>query len=40
MVVVHQKLADIVLHGFKEDNYGIIEDCHQSMMHILAQHIR
>jgi D-sedoheptulose 7-phosphate isomerase len=33
------KIADIVLH-VKEDNYGIVEDCHQSMMHILAQHIR
>ena len=33
------KLSDIVLH-VKEDNYGIIEDCHQCLMHILAQHIR
>ena len=33
------KLADYVLH-VQEDNYGIIEDCHQSLMHILAQHIR
>ena len=33
------QIADIVLH-VKEDNYGIVEDCHQSMMHILAQHIR
>lgn len=32
-------LAEIVLHvdGF---NYGIVEDVHQSLMHILAQHIR
>lgn len=33
------KIADCVLH-VKENNYGIIEDCHQSLMHILAQHIR
>lgn len=33
------KLADMVLH-VKENNYGIIEDCHQCLMHILAQHIR
>lgn len=33
------QLADIVLH-VKENNYGIIEDCHQSLMHIFAQHIR
>ncbi|NBO22684.1 SIS domain-containing protein [bacterium] len=33
------KLADHVLH-IKENNYGIIEDCHQCLMHILAQHIR
>ena len=32
-------LADVVLH-VQENNYGIIEDCHQCMMHILAQHIR
>ena len=33
------KLADYVLH-VKEDNYGIVEDCHQCLMHILAQQIR
>lgn len=33
------KLADIVLH-VKEDNYGIVEDAHQSLMHIMAQFIR
>jgi D-sedoheptulose 7-phosphate isomerase len=32
-------LADMVLH-VQEDNYGIIEDCHQCLMHIIAQHIR
>lgn len=31
--------ADIVLH-IKSNNYGVIEDCHQSLMHILAQHLR
>lgn len=33
------KLADIVLH-VKEDNYGIVEDAHQSLMHVMAQFIR
>jgi len=33
------KLADINLH-VTADNYGIIEDVHQSLMHILAQYIR
>jgi phosphoheptose isomerase len=33
------KLADLVLH-VQDDNYGIVEDCHQALMHILAQHIR
>lgn len=32
-------LADVCL-WVREDNYGIIEDCHQSFMHILAQSIR
>jgi D-sedoheptulose 7-phosphate isomerase len=32
-------LADIVLHVAAE-NYGIVEDIHQSMMHSLAQHLR
>lgn len=32
-------LADIPLH-VPVDNYGVVEDCHQSIMHILAQHIR
>jgi D-sedoheptulose 7-phosphate isomerase len=34
-----KELADYVLH-VQEDNYGIIEDCHQALMHIIAQHIR
>lgn len=33
------KLADINLH-VDADNYGVIEDVHQSLMHILAQYIR
>lgn len=32
-------LADVNLH-IAADNYGVIEDVHQSLMHILAQHIR
>lgn len=33
------KIADVNLH-VAADNYGVIEDVHQSLMHILAQHIR
>ncbi len=33
------RLADISLH-VEGDNYGVIEDTHQSIMHILAQYIR
>ena len=32
-------LADIVLHVAAE-NYGIVEDIHQSMMHCFAQYLR
>ena len=32
-------LADILLH-VDEKNYGIVEDAHQALMHILAQRIR
>jgi|GEM_PF-175510 len=32
-------LADINLH-VEGDNYGVIEDAHQSIMHILAQYLR
>ncbi len=32
-------LADVNLH-VDTDNYGVIEDVHQSLMHILAQFIR
>lgn len=37
--VVENKLADIILH-IDSKNYGIVEDCHQSLMHILAQYLR
>jgi len=33
------KIADVNLH-VAADNYGVIEDVHQSLMHILAQHVR
>jgi len=33
------KLADVNLH-IDADNYGVIEDVHQSLMHILAQYVR
>lgn len=33
------KIAHVNLH-VAADNYGVIEDVHQSLMHILAQHIR
>jgi phosphoheptose isomerase len=32
-------IADVNLH-VSGDNYGVIEDVHQSLMHLLAQHIR
>jgi D-sedoheptulose 7-phosphate isomerase/D-glycero-D-manno-heptose 1,7-bisphosphate phosphatase len=32
-------IADVNLH-VAADNYGVIEDIHQSLMHILAQHLR
>lgn len=33
------RLADISLH-VRADNYGLVEDVHQSLMHILAQYLR
>ena len=33
------RIADVDLHVVA-DNYGVIEDVHQSLMHILAQHVR
>jgi D-sedoheptulose 7-phosphate isomerase/D-glycero-D-manno-heptose 1,7-bisphosphate phosphatase len=34
-----KELADIVLH-VKNNNYGVVEDAHQAIMHIMAQSIR
>jgi phosphoheptose isomerase len=33
------RLADVNLHVVA-DNYGVIEDVHQSLMHVLAQYVR
>jgi D-sedoheptulose 7-phosphate isomerase len=33
------RLADVTLHVAAE-NYGVVEDAHQSMMHVLAQYLR
>jgi D-sedoheptulose 7-phosphate isomerase len=33
------KMADVTLH-VAENNYGVVEDIHQSIMHILAQYLR
>jgi D-sedoheptulose 7-phosphate isomerase len=33
------KLADVVLH-VEAENYGVVEDIHQSLMHALAQYLR
>jgi D-sedoheptulose 7-phosphate isomerase len=33
------RIADVNLH-VAADNYGVIEDVHQSLMHLLAQYIR
>ena len=33
------KISDIVLH-VKENNYGIVEDAHQSLMHVMSHFIR
>jgi phosphoheptose isomerase len=37
--VVKRNLADIIIH-VKSNNYGIVEDTHQMLMHVLAQTIR
>lgn len=37
--IVKENLADYVIH-VKSNNYGIVEDCHQMLMHIIAQDIR
>lgn len=33
------RLADVSIH-IPFDNYGVVEDCHQAVMHILSQYIR
>jgi len=33
------RLADVSLH-VAADNYGVVEDTHQSLMHVLAQYLR
>lgn len=38
-VVMTEKLADVVIH-VNSNNYGIVEDCHQMIMHSMAQSIR
>ena len=37
--VISEELADINIH-VKSNNYGVVEDCHSIIMHVLAQHIR
>jgi D-sedoheptulose 7-phosphate isomerase len=37
--VLKNNLADTIVH-VKSDNYGIVEDAHQIIMHSLAQSIR
>lgn len=37
--IVKNDLAQFVIH-VKSDNYGIVEDCHQIIMHSIAQNIR
>lgn len=34
-----RQLADVALH-VEADNYGVVEDCHQALMHVLAQYLR
>jgi D-sedoheptulose 7-phosphate isomerase/D-glycero-D-manno-heptose 1,7-bisphosphate phosphatase len=34
-----KQMADIALH-VEENNYGIVEDAHQALMHCMAQYIR
>ena len=34
-----RRIANVAIH-VESDNYGIIEDTHQSVMHIIAQYIR
>lgn len=38
-VVMSEKLADVVIH-VNSNNYGVVEDTHQMIMHSMAQSIR
>ena len=37
--ILKENLADIVVH-VNANNYGVVEDCHMSILHILTQNIR
>lgn len=37
--VVKESLADCIIH-VKSNNYGVVEDCHQIIMHSMAQSLR
>lgn len=37
--ILRDRLADYIIH-VDVNNYGVVEDCHQILMHILAQDIR
>lgn len=37
--VLKRGLADFIIH-VKSNNYGVVEDCHQIIMHTIAQNIR
>jgi phosphoheptose isomerase len=37
--IVRENMADIIIH-VKSNNYGVVEDCHQIIMHSMAQSIR
>lgn len=37
--IVKNNLADVIVH-VKSDNYGVVEDSHQIIMHTIAQHVR
>ena len=34
-----REIADVAIH-VRSDNYGVIEDAHQAVMHLLAQYVR
>jgi hypothetical protein len=38
-LIVKDEIADHILH-VNSDNYGVVEDCHQILMHALSQSIR